>query len=261
MLLCERIFKFKCTSSLNRWHLSKQDPSYYPLPHSCHPSNISRGNWSVCSKTSDKIIKEPPPKWPPLCETSEARDSCLVQCQLWGPSYKGDPQTTFAEWITKTKKGKRGWKTRWKTWHMLHPWGSLHHSFTIHYSSFKHLPSANYWSDSILAGGLKNRAKYYAGPVVQKYIKLKSFLSMFSCKVDNISCLTPMLFNAQHCTDTQKSLLEKNSVEGYHCHFPGMSGPFCLSALSLQWFLTRRFDWKGKNTTQLFYTQKVNVPV
>ena len=80
------------------------------------------------------------------------------------------------------------------------------------------------------------REKYYTDPVFQKYIKLKSFLSVFSCKVDNLSCLIPMPFNMQHCTALMLKFCikkKKNSVEGYHCHFSGMPGPFCLSALSL----------------------------
>lgn len=82
------------------------------------------------------------------------------------------------------------------------------------------------------------REKYYTDPVFQKYIKLKSFLSVFSCKVDNLSCLIPMPFNMQHCTALMLKFCilkkkKKTSVKGYHCHFSGMPGPFCLSALSL----------------------------
>lgn len=56
-----------------------------------------------------------------------------------------------------------------------------------------------------------------------------------------------------------KSLLEINGAEGYQRHLPRMPRPSYFPDLSLNGFY-KRFDWKGKITSQVFYNQKVKVP-
>ena len=118
---------------------------------------------------------------------------------------------------------------------------------------------------TVVAHCLIYRDKYYTAPVFQKYIKLKSFLSVFSCKVDNLSCLIPMPLNTQHCTAVmlkifiikkkKKTVLKDITVTFQECqvlfvcqlsHFSGLNNKIWL---------------KSKNTTQLFHTKEVNMLV
>ena len=126
----------------------------------------------------------PSPQMTTTGEISEARESSSVQCHLWCPSNKGVPQTTFAEWITKTKK-KRGGESE-KQSEKLDICYILKDHYILHLSTC--------WvqttGQTVVAHCLIYRDKYYTAPVFQKYIKLKSFLS----------CLIPMPLNTQHCT-------------------------------------------------------------
>lgn len=117
---------------------------------------------------------------------------------------------------------------------------------------------------TVVAHCMIYREKYYTAPVFQKYFKLKYFLSAFSCKVDNLSCLIPMPFNKQHCAalmlkifikKKKTTVLKDITVTSQECPVLSVCQLFHFSSLNKKIWL------KSKNTTQLFHTEEVNVLV